>query len=85
MVDYMRRVDGVRTILVKRLLCMNPLARDEEPKYATEGSSTPFFGFWAYVAWYNAFVPVLQKVFGDIVNVLDEGELDTLLGATVNL
>ena len=81
----MCRVDGAKETFVKRLPCMNPLAADGEPKYATEGSRTPFFGFWAYVAWYNAFVPVLQKVFGDIVNVRDELELDVLLGAKVNM
>ncbi len=81
----MRSVDGVRQTLVKRLPCMNPLAADGEPKYATEGSRTPFFGFWAYVAWYNAIVPVLQKAFGDIVIVRDEEELDALLRATVNV
>ncbi len=64
---------------------MNPLARDRGPNFATDGSRTQFFGFWAYVAWYNAFVPVLQKVFGDIVNVRDEGELEKLLGATMKL
>jgi hypothetical protein len=52
---------------------------------AYAGSRTPFFRFWAYVAWYNAFVPVFQKVFRDIVNVLDEEKLDTLRGATVKL
>ncbi len=47
MVGYMRRVDGVKTTFVRRLPCMNPLAANGEPKYATEGSRTPFFGFWA--------------------------------------
>ncbi len=81
----MCRVDGAKETFVKRLPCMNPLAADGEPKYATEGSGLAFFGFWTYVAWYNAIVPVLQKVFGDIVIVRDEEELDTLLGATVNM
>ena len=85
MVGYMRRVDGARQTLVKQLPCMNPLAANGEPKYATEGSRTPFFGFWTYVAWYNAIVPVLQKVVGDIVMVRDEEALDVLLGATVNM
>ncbi len=43
MVGYMRRVDGVRKTLVQRLPCMNPLARDGEPDFATDGSRTPFF------------------------------------------
>jgi hypothetical protein len=85
MVGFMCSVDGVRKTLVRRLPCMNPLAGEGEPQFATEGSRTPFFGFWAHDAWYNAFVPVLQKVFGNIVNVRDEEELDMLLGATVKL
>ncbi len=35
MVGYMRRVAGMKTTFVRKLPCMNPLAADGEPKYAT--------------------------------------------------
>ena len=84
MLAYMRRLDGA-TETIKKLPRMDPLAPDGEAKHALDGSKTPYFGWWTYVAWYNVFVPVLTKTFGNVLNVLDEDDLDRLLGATVQM
>ena len=59
------------------------MAPGGEPKYATDGSRTPFFGYLFYIAWYNVIVPSLVRTFGPVVNVLDMEDLDALLEATV--
>ena len=82
MTAYMRRLDGegkTRSGYPR----MDPLARDGVEKFATDGSRTPSFGFWFYVAWYNVIVPALSRTFGQVLNVVDRGDLDTLLGTTV--
>jgi hypothetical protein len=82
MVGYMRRLDGEGKTK-KGYKRMDPLAPDDEPKYATDGSRTPFFGYWFYIAWYNVIVPSLVRTFGPVVNVMDMEDLDALLEATV--
>jgi hypothetical protein len=82
MVGYMRRLDG-STQTIKKMPRMDPLSPDGEPKHALDGSKTPYFGYWAYVAWYNVFVPALSKTFGPVLHVSDEEDMNTLLGATV--
>ena len=82
MVAYMRRLDGATPIL-RRQPRMNPMARNGEQKWATDGSKTRYFNYWTFVAWDNVFAPVLGKAFGLSVGVLDEEDLDDLLGATV--
>ena len=84
MVGYMRRLDGA-TKTIKQLLRMDPLAPDGEPKHALDGSRTPYFGWWTYVAWYNVFVPALTKSFGSVLAVSDEEDLDRLLTSTVKM
>ena len=49
----------------------------------TDGSKTAFYGYWTFVAWDNVFTPILTKSFGPSVAVMDEEDLDQLLGATV--
>jgi hypothetical protein len=53
------------------------------PKWATDGSRTPFFGYWFYIAWDNVFGPALTKAFGQNMRVLDIEDVDDLLGTTV--
>jgi hypothetical protein len=84
MVGYMRRLDG-STQTIKKMPRMDPLASDGEAKHALDGSKTPYFGYWTYVAWYNVFIPALYKTFGPVVNVLDEEDMNKLLGATVKM
>ena len=85
MVGYMRRLDGAlagnRTM--RGLKYMDPMAPDGAPKHACDGSRTPYFGFWFYLAWYNVVVPSLEKTFGPVLNVLDMDDLDVLLEAKV--
>ena len=83
MTGYMRRLDGAGGLTRKNNRCMDPLAADGLPKHAVDGSRTPFFGYWFYVAWYNVINPVLARTFGQVLNVRDKDDLDTLLGATV--
>ena len=59
MTGYMRRLDGARTSIRTRSPLTMPLARKGQPKFVTDRTRTPFFGFWFYVAWYDALVPVL--------------------------
>jgi hypothetical protein len=82
MVGYMRRLDGA-TQTLRKLPRMNPLAKQGEPTWATDGKLTPYFGYWTFVAWNNVFAPVLQRMFGGIANVVDDKDLDELLDATV--
>jgi hypothetical protein len=82
MVAYMRRLDGA-TETLRRQPRMDPMGKLGNPKWATDGSRTPFFGYWFYIAWDNVFAPVLCKAFGQSVDVLDDGDVDELLGATV--
>ena len=81
----MRRLDGAlagnRTM--RGLKYMDPMAPDGAPKHACDGSRTPYFGFWFYLAWYNVVVPSLEKTFGPVLNVLDMDDLDVLLEAKV--
>jgi hypothetical protein len=85
MVGYMRRLDGAlaggRT--VRGYKYMDPMAPDKEMKHAFDGSKTPYFGFWFYLAWYNVVVPSLQNTFGPVLNVMDMDDLDVLLDAKV--
>ncbi len=83
MVGYMCRLDEAKKSIWTRTQCMIPLARKGQPKFITDGSRNPFFGFWFYVGWYEVIVPVLQRMLGEVVNIKDEEELDKLLGATV--
>jgi hypothetical protein len=62
---------------------MDPMAPDKEPKHALDGSRTPYFGYWFYLAWYNVIVPSLTKTFGPVFNVMDMEDLDALLEAKV--
>ena len=82
MVAYMRRLDGA-TPTLRRQPRMNPMARNGEPEWATDGNLMNYFGYWTFVAWDNVFVPVLGKAFGQSMRVLDEENVDELLGATV--
>ena len=82
MVAYMRRLDGATTTLTKQKR-MDPMERMGVAKWRTDGSKTEFYGYWTYVAWDNVFTPILTKAFGASVGVVDEEELDELLGATV--
>ena len=82
MVAYMRRLDGA-TQTLRRQKRMGPMRRIGEAKWATDGSRTSFYGYWTYIAWDNVFAPVLTKTFGQSVGVMDEEDLDELLGATV--
>ena len=82
MVAYMRRLDGV-TKTIRKLPRMDPLAKRGEPKWAIDGKLTPFFNYWAFVAWDEVFAPVLSKLFGVSVAVLDEEDVDVLLDTTV--
>lgn len=84
MVGYMRRLDG-STETIKKMKRMDPLAPDGEAKHALDGSKTPYFGYWTYIAWNNVFTPTLYKTFGPVVNVSDEEDMDKLLEATVNM
>ena len=83
MVGYMRRLDGEFGMTKKKMKFMDPFARDGESKWATDGSQTDFFGFWAYDAWYNVFAPVFSKIFGQVVNVSDKDDLQRLLQTEV--
>jgi hypothetical protein len=83
MVGYMRRLDGALGRTIRGLKYMDPMAPDKEPKHAFDGSRTPYFGFWFYLAWYNVIVPSLQKTFGPILNVMDMDDLEDLLEAKV--
>jgi hypothetical protein len=83
MVGYMRRLDGALGKTIRGLKYMDPMAPDKEPKHALDGSRTPYFGFWFYLAWYNVVVPSLQKTFGPVLNVMDMDDLDVLLEAKV--
>jgi hypothetical protein len=82
MVAYMRRLDGATTTLTKQKR-MDPMEKIGVAKWRTDGSRTKFYGYWTYVAWDNVFTPILTKAFGASVGVVDEEELDELLGATV--
>lgn len=82
MTGYMRRLDG-EGLTKRKLKRMDPFARDNERKFAFDGSQTPYFGFWFYVAWYNVIVPALTKTFGPILSVVDQDDLDELLAAKV--
>ena len=82
MVGYMRRLDGA-TLTVRQHKRMDPMARIGEPKWAVEGSRTPYFNFWFYVAWDNVFAVALGKAFGQNMRVVDIEDVDELLGATV--
>ena len=82
MVAYMRRLDGA-TLTVRQHKRMDPMARIGEPKWAVEGSRTPYFNFWFYVAWDNVFGPALGKAFGQNMRVVDIGDVDDLVGAKV--
>ena len=83
MTGYMRRLDGATGLTRKGHRKMDPLAADGEPKHALDGSLTPYFGYWFYIAWYNVIIPVLGKTFGQVLNVMDKDDMDTLFGATV--
>jgi hypothetical protein len=83
MVGYMRRLDGALGKTIRGLKYMDPMAPDKEPKHAMDGSRTPYFGFWFYLAWYNVVVPSLQKTFGPVLNVMDMDDLEELLEAKV--
>ena len=83
MVGYMRRLDGEFGMTKKKMRVMDPFAADGDGKWAIDGSQTDFFGFWAYDAWYNVFVPVLSKIFGQVVNVSDKEDLKRLLETEV--
>ena len=83
MTGYMRRLDGEGGVTRKGYKRMDPLAPDGEPKHAVDGSQTPYFGFWFYVAWYEVIVPVMTKSFGQVLNVRDKEDLETLLAAKV--
>ena len=78
----MRRLDGA-TRTIRRLPRMDPLAKRGEPKWAIDGKLTPFFNYWAFVAWDEVFAPVLSKLFGVSMAVLDEEDVDVLLDTTV--
>ena len=82
MVAYMRRLDGATTTLTKQKR-MDPMERMGVAKWRTDGSKTSFYGYWTFVAWDNVFTPILTKSFGASVAVMDEEDLDELLGATV--
>ena len=82
MVAYMRCLDGA-TLTLRKQPRMNPMARNGEAKWQTDGSRTSYFGYWTFVAWDYVFVPVLGKAFGQSMRVLDEENVDELLGATV--
>ena len=82
MVAYMRRLDGA-TRTIRKHPRMDPLAKRGEPKWAIDGKLTPFFNYWAFVAWDEVFAPVLSKLFGVSVAVLDEEDVDVLLDTTV--
>ena len=82
MVAYMRRLDGA-TPTLKRQKRMDPMERMGVAKWSTDGSKTSFYGYWTYIAWDNVFAPVLTKAFGQSVGVMDEEDLDELLGASV--
>ena len=84
MTGYMRRLDGEYGVTKKgNMRFMDPLAPDGMRKWAHDGSQTALFGYWAYLAWYNVFVPVLSKVYGQVVNADDDESLDLLLGLKV--
>jgi hypothetical protein len=83
MVGYMRRLDGALGRTVRGAKFMDPMAPDKEPKHALDGSRTPYFGFWFYLAWYNVVVLSLQKTFGSVLNVMDMDDLEVLLDAKV--
>ena len=82
MVGYMRRLDGA-TLTVRQHKRMDPMARIGEPKWAVEGSRTPYFNFWFYVAWDNVFAPALGKAFGQNMRVVDIEDVDDLVGANL--
>jgi hypothetical protein len=82
MVGYMRRIDGEGQTK-KRTFRMDPFAPDGEPKYATDGRATGYFGYWFFVAWNNVLVPSLKSTFGNVLTVLDRDDLANLLGTTV--
>ncbi len=82
MVGYMHRLNG-KGKTKKGYKRMDPLAPDQDPKYATDGSKTLCFGYWFYITWYNVIVPSVLRTFGPVVNVLDMDDLDALLEATV--
>ena len=82
MVAYMRRLDGAtKTLTLQKR--MDPMERLGVAKWRTDGSKTSFYGYWTFVAWDTVFVPVLFKAFEVSLRVLDEDNLDTLLGLTV--
>ena len=82
MVAYMRRLDGAtKTLTLQKR--MDPMERMGVSKWRTDGSKTSFYGYWTFVAWDNVFTPILTKSFGASVAVMDEEDLDELLGATV--
>ena len=84
MVAYMRRLDGAtKTLTLQKR--MDPMERMGVAKWRTDGSKTSFYGYWTFVAWDNVFTPILTKSFGPgaSVAVMDEEDLDELLGATV--
>ena len=82
MVAYMRRLDGA-TLTVRQHKRMDPMARIGEPKWAVEGSRTPYFNFWFYFAWDNVFAPALGKAFGQNMRAVDIEDVDDLVGAKV--
>jgi hypothetical protein len=82
MVAYMRRLDGALGRTIRGLKYMDPMAPDKEFKHAFDGSRTPYFGYWFYLAWYNVIVPSLQKTFGPVLNVMDMDDLDDYLMRT---
>ena len=82
MVAYMRRLDGATQTLTRQKR-MDPMERMGVAKWRTDGSKTSFYGYWTFVAWDNVFTPILTKSFGASVAVMDEEDLDELLGATV--
>jgi hypothetical protein len=79
MIGYMRRLDGTYLNTSKGLKIMDPLAPDGVPKWATSGWTTPLFGWWMLYAWRQVFFPVLEKVMGSIVLVIDDADVDRLL------
>ena len=82
MVAYMRRLDGAtKTLTLQKR--MDPMERLGVANWRTDGSKTSFYGYWTFVAWDNVFTPILTKSFGASVAVMDEEDLDELLGATV--
>ena len=83
MVAYMRRLDGAYPPNSKGRKCMDPFAADGANKWATNGSRTPLFGFWAYYAWEHVLGVAFSHAFGTIFTVTDRRSLRRLMGAKV--